>query len=165
MSIRECVRCSAQTKKGARCKRTTCAYSTFCNTHTKQLFGLYLRKSSISGSGKGLFTVKEIPPKTRIAKYTGTIKTRTAYDAKPSGYGVGLPRGKVMDAASTQSGIARYANDCRTANQRLKQCKGNNSKFNVSARAGTSSVWLTSTKRIPANTEIFVSYGGRGYWG
>lgn len=164
MSTRECVRCSAQTRKNTQCKRTTCIYSDFCSTHTKQLLGLYLRKSSIPESGKGLFTAKEIPPRTRIAKYTGTIKTRAAYNANPSGYGVGLPRGKVMNAASTQSGIARYANDCRPANRRLKQCKGNNSKFNVSVRDGINSVWLTSTKRIPANTEIFVSYGGRGYW-
>ena len=141
MSVRDCVRCFAQTKKGRRCKRTTCAYSKFCYAHTKQLFGLYLGQSSIPGSGKGLFTAKEIPPKTRIAKYTGVVMTQAENDDNPSGYAVAIPRGKVIDAASTQSGIARYANDCRGDNRRQKQCKGNNSKFTVSNRGGTTSVW------------------------
>ena len=165
MSIRECVRCSAQTKKGARCKRTTYMYSKFCNAHAKQLFGLYLKNSSMPDSGKGLFTAKDISPQTRIAKHTGAIKTQAENRADPSGYAVATPRGKVVDAASTQSGIARYTNDCRAANKRLNQCKGNNAKFTISTRGGVTSVWLTSTKRIPAGSEIFVSCGGRGYWG
>ena len=165
MSIRECVRCSAQTQKGARCKKRTCVYSEFCNTHTKKLFDLYLKPSSIPASGSGLFTSKHIATKTRIAKYTGEIKTAAENQENPSGYGLEIPKARVLDAASTQSGIARYANDCRSVNKREKQCKGNNSRFSVSTRKGITSVWLVSTKSIPANSEIFVSYGARSYWG
>ena len=36
------------------------------------------------------FTAKEILPKTRIAKYTGQIKTQVKNAAKPSGYAVAI---------------------------------------------------------------------------
>ena len=160
MSKRECVRCSAQTRKGRRCKKTTCMYSTYCNVHTKQLFQLYLKPSSIPRSGRGLYTSKTIPANTRIAKYTGTIKPQ---GGTPTGYDVAIPRGRVIDASSTQACIARYANDCRAQNKRDGQCSGNNSKFSVSTRNGVTSVWLVSTKRIAAGSEIMVSYG-RSYW-
>ena len=165
MSIRDCVQCSAKTQKGKgpRCKNITCIYSKFCNIHTKQLFDLYLKKSAIPGAGTGLFTSKSIPAKTKIANYTGTVKSQAENDVKPSGYALGIPHGKVLDAASTQSGLARYANDCRASNKRAKQCKGSNSKFSTSTRGGVTRVWLTSTKLIRANTEIFVSYG-KAYW-
>lgn len=165
MSIRECVRCSAQTRKGARCKNRTCIYSEFCNVHTKRIFDLYLKPSAIPSSGSGLFTSKPIATKTRIAQYTGQIKTAAENQRNPSGYAVAIPRQRVLDAASTQSGIARYANDCRSINKRENQCRGNNAKFAISTRKGVTSVWLVSTKPIPANTEIFVSYGGSSYWG
>jgi SET domain-containing protein len=165
MSVKECVQCSAQTRNGKRCKNTTCIYSEFCRAHTIQLFDLVLKKSSIPNSGKGLFTAVAIPPKKRIAKYTGDIKTIEQYKANPSGYAVAIPRGRVIDARSTQSGIARYANDCRLANKRNGDCKGNNSKFSISTRAGVTSIFLVSTKRISAGEEIFVSYGGKSFWG
>ena len=163
MSIRECVRCSAKPRKGSQCRNTTCIYSKFCNVHTKQLFDLYLKESSIPGSGTGLFTSKFILSKTTIANYTGLIKTQAQNDVKPSGYALAIPHGKVLDDASTQSGLARYANDCRAGNKRSGQCKGSNAKFSTLTRDGVTSVGLTSTKLIPANSEIFVSYG-RGYW-
>ena len=164
MSIRECVTCSARTLKGIICKNRTCKYSKFCNVHTRKLFDLYLNPSAIPSSGSGLFTSKPIATKTRIAQYTGQIKTAAENQNNPSGYAVAIPKQRVLDAASTQSGIARYANDCRSANKREKHCKGNNAKFSISTRNGVTSVWLVSTKTIPANSEIFVSYGGSSYW-
>ena len=124
---------------------------------------MHLKQSSIPSSGTGLFTSKPIPTKTRIAKYTGVIKTQAQSAENPSGYDIAIPHGRVLGAASNQSGIARYANDCRAVNKRAGQCKGIDAKFSISTRDGVTSVWLTSTKLIPANSEIFVSYG-RGYW-
>ena len=106
-----------------------------------------------------------IPSKTKIADYTGVIKTQAQNDVKPSGYALAIPHGKVLDAASTQSGLARYANDCRAKNKRAGQCqcKGSNARFGTLTRGGVTRVWLTSTKMIRANSEIFVSYG-KEYW-
>ena len=117
MSIRECVRCDAQTLKGVRCKKRTCMYSKFCNVHTKKLFNLYVKKSHIDGAGTGLYTSKMIPTNTRISQYTGELKRFDPDNI--STYDFGIPGGMVIDASSTQAGIARYTNDCRAEANRL----------------------------------------------
>jgi hypothetical protein len=50
-----------------------------------------------------------------------------SYNANPGGYAVAIPRGRsrvprIMDAASTQSDLGRYANDCRPANRDENEC-------------------------------------------
>jgi hypothetical protein len=162
-SVRECVRCAAETKNGDRCKRNTCIYSEFCHLHTKILFDLTLKKSKIPGAGKGLYTTVNIPKNKNISQYTGEIKSIEDFNADPSGYAVQIPKNKVVDAVSTQSAIARYANDCRTSNRKAKQCTGTNSKFVVTTRQGITKIWLRATKNIPANSEIYISYG-KQYW-
>ena len=109
MSVKECVQCAAATRhgRGPRCKKITCIYSEFCPAHTKALFDLSLKSSNIPGAGKGLFTTKAIAKNKNISKYTGDIKTVAAYNANPSGYAVAIPKNRVVDAAATQSGIAR----------------------------------------------------------
>ena len=165
MSIKDCVQCSAATRhgNGPRCKNITCIYSEFCNTHTKALFDLSLKQSKIPVAGKGLFTTKTIAKNKNIARYTGDIKTVADYNANQSGYAVAISKNRIIDAASTQSGLARYANDCRAPNRKAGQCKGSNSRFVVNYNGGKTTIWLRATKKIPANSEIYVSYGV-GYW-
>ena len=163
MSVRECVQCSAPTRRGTRCKLRTCMYSEFCHAHTKQLFDLALKPSHIPGAGKGLFTLKSIARNANIAKYTGDVKTLAEYDASPSGYAVAINRNRVVDAASTQSALGRYVNDCRRANRRAGHCAGPNARFVVNNRHDPPIIWLRATKNIPAGSEIFVPYGA-AYW-
>ena len=165
MSIRECVRCIAVTKhgRGHQCKKNTCIYSEFCKQHTESLFDLTLKPSSIPESGKGLYTIIALPKGHKIAQYTGQNVSQEEYELTDSGYGVNIPHGRIIDAASTQSAISRYANDCRAANVRAKQCKGTNARFSIHTRAGRTTIWVVATKNIPAHSEIFLSYG-RGYW-
>jgi SET domain-containing protein len=160
---KDCVQCSAATRAGGRCKNITCIYSEFCNVHTKALFDLAIKPSKIPNSGKGLFTLKAIAKNRKIAKYTGEIKTLAEYNANPSGYAVGIPKGRVVDADSTQSDLGRYVNDCRAANRRAGQCKGSNARFAISTKAGITTIWIKATKNIPANSEIYVAYGA-SYW-
>ena len=134
MSIRGCTRCGASTRRGTRCKLRTCLYSEFCHAHTKQLFDLALRASHIQNSGKGLFTLKAIPNNANIANYTGDGKSLEEYNANPSDYAVAISRGRLIDAASTQSAIGRYANDCRNVNRQAGQCNGPNSRFVINNR-------------------------------
>jgi hypothetical protein len=163
MSIKECVRCSGVTRKGTRCKNMTCIYPEFCAVHTRALQDLVLKPSKIKDGGKGLFTTRDIAKNERISQYTGKIVTQKDYDKEPSYYGVAIPKGMILDAASTQSGIARYANDCRSKNKKAGECTGNNTKFSMHTRAGKTYVWLTATKKIPKGSEINIGYG-RGYW-
>ena len=159
MSKRECVECAAQTRTGARCKNITCLYGEFCAIHTKQLFDLELKQSNIKNAGKGLFTMKAIKKGANIAKYTGTMVSDEEFEANPSPYGLVVKKNRLIDAASTQTGLARYANSCKKGNN----CKGNNSRFSISHRTNPPTVWLKATKNIKAGDEIFVPYGSK-YW-
>ena len=163
MSITECDRCNATTRSGARCKQRTCKYAMMCWQHTKQLLHLGVRDSAIPAAGQGLFTYVDIPVNRVICSYDGENISRAAYSANRSEYGVHIPGGRVIDGASTQSSIGRYANNCRPADRAAGHCRGNNAKFSISTRAGVSTINIKSTKRIPAGGEIFVAYGS-GYW-
>lgn len=159
MSVRECIRCQAIKKDGNQCTRNTCKYSTMCFQHTKINKGLVVKQSNIPDSGFGLYTTKRIPAKKIIAQYGGEVIPTNQY--QDSGYGVYLNQNQIIDAKSTQSGIARYANMCRAENKRQGQCNGNNAKLSHNRRNNT--VNLKSTKVIPAGKEIFNSYG-RSYF-
>jgi hypothetical protein len=69
----------------------------------------------------------------------------------------------VIDAASTQRDLGRYANDCRAADERAGHCKGSNARYSVSNRNNATRIHLKATKNIPPGSEIFVSYGA-SYW-
>lgn len=163
MSVNECAQCSAQTRAGSRCKSRTCKYADYCWIHTKSLLQLGLRTSSIPASGTGLFTYIDIPPKRIICAYKGENIPQEQYNTSNSGYGVAIPRERVIDGKSTQSSLGRYANHCRPEDKRAELCAGNNAKFSISTRNGVSTVNVKSTKRIAAGSEVFVSYGS-GYW-
>ncbi len=120
---------------------------------------LYVKKSSIPDSGKGLFTKKFIKKGTRIVEYKGR---RSAWkDVKDedgkNGYIFYINRNNVIDALPHKSALARYANDARG----LVKVNGikNNSDYVVD---GTRA-YIESKTDIPAGSEIFVDYG-KDYW-
>ena len=165
MTTIDCVRCLAKTNSGLRCKRSTCIYSTYCFQHFSTKYDLKLKTSTIPNSGKGLFTLKEIPRNRNVAQYTGRLITEEQYEEEDSGYGASISNHRIVDANSTQDGIARYANDCRILNRNQKQCNGPNVEFVVNYDNGQEvpEIWLRSTKKILANSEIFLEYGDE-YW-
>ena len=161
MSVRECVRCNATNKNGDRCSRTTCKYSDECFQHTKINKQLQVKQSGIQASGQGLYTTKRIKKNEKIIDYGGTFKTKAQYEATDSGYGIYFNKNLVLDGYSTQSGLGRYANDCRKVNKKAGECQGNNARFSSNTSKRTAS--LKATKTIPRNTEVFVNYGN-DYW-
>src|SRR4051794_6133806 len=76
---------------------------------------LVVRKSTIPGAGKGLFTKKPIAKGTRIVEYKGRISTwkEAGRRSNESGYIYYIPRNHVIDALTYPSALARYANDAR----------------------------------------------------
>src|SRR4051812_18059538 len=76
---------------------------------------LFVKKSTIPNSGKGLFTKKFIPKGTRIVEYKGKISTWK--DVKDedgrNGYIFYVNRNHVINALPTTKPLARYANDAR----------------------------------------------------
>lgn len=157
MSLRQCSQCNANTKRGTACKRRTCK-SPNCFQHNKSLFGLTVKQSTIPASGQGLFAVKPFKKNQTIQMYTGDRLSQMQIDQRyPNNalapyavkvrpqYNQGAP---YIDARSTQSSIARYANACDRPGNR-KPC---NAKINAAAR-------LIATKNINTGREVLIPYG------
>jgi uncharacterized protein len=120
---------------------------------------LFVKKSGIPNSGKGLFTKKFIPKGTRIVEYKGKISTWKDVkdeDGK-NGYIFYITRNHVINALPIKSALARYANDARG----LSKIKGvtNNCDYITDGLKA----YIESKRDIPAGTEIFVDYG-KDYW-
>lgn len=117
---------------------------------------LFIKRSGLPGSGKGLFTGAFIPAGTNIAEYMGRIirwKEATADNA----YIFYVNRDHVIDARRYRAALARYANDakgiCRVKGKR------NNAQY---VQEGLS-VFIQATRDIEKGEEILVGYG-KEYW-
>lgn len=120
---------------------------------------LYVKKSTIPGAGKGLFTKKSIPKGTRIVEYKGkrtTWKEVKDEDGR-NGYIFYINRNNVINGLPDKKALARYANDARG----LVRINGllNNSEYVVDG----SKAYIEAKKNIPAGGEVFVDYG-KDYW-
>lgn len=118
---------------------------------------LRVRKSQLPGAGKGLFTLRKIPPGTRIVEYKGRISTWKEVEHENNGNIYFVKRNHVIDARPFKKALARYANDARG----LTRVKGltNNAEYEEEGLK----VYIRSTREIPAGGEVFVGYG-REYW-
>ncbi|MCX6295041.1 MAG: SET domain-containing protein [Bacteroidetes bacterium] len=122
---------------------------------------LVVKKSTIPGTGKGLFTKREIKKGERIVEYLGEIITEAELDRRAEkdiyGYAFYISKKKCIDAYFTPKELARYANDAKG----LTRVKGitNNCCYVVYKNSG----WIKAEKNIKANSELFVAYGAE-YW-
>ena len=120
---------------------------------------LVVKRSTIPGSGKGLFTKKFIPKGTRIVEYKGKITTwkEVKHENGSNGYIYYITKNHVIDARLYVKALGRYANDARG----LQRKKGitNNAVYTED----NMKVYIESTKDILPNSEILVSYG-KEYW-
>lgn len=120
---------------------------------------LFVKESTIPGAGQGLFTDTDIPKGTRIIQYTGRVSTWADADHQEglNAYIYYMSDDNIIDASKRKKSLGRYANDARG----FKKIKGmlNNCVY---VEDGLK-VFIQSTKDIPANSEIFVSYG-KEYW-
>ena len=120
---------------------------------------LYVKKSTIPKSGKGLFTKKFIPKGTRVVEYKGKVsawKDVKDEDGK-NGYIFYVTRNHVINALPTPKALARYANDANG----LVKIKGvnNNSDYETDGLKA----YIVTKRDVPAYGEIFVDYG-KDYW-
>ncbi len=120
---------------------------------------LYVKKSLISGAGKGLFTKKLILKGTRIVEYKGVVTTWKEVDDDngTNGYIYYINRNYVINAKPLIKSLGRYANDAKG----LKKVKSirNNARYIID----NLSVYIEATKDIPAGEEVLVRYG-KEYW-
>jgi SET domain-containing protein len=120
---------------------------------------LVVKKSSIPGAGKGLFTKKPIRKGAKIVEYKGRISTWKEVDHQKgnNGYIFYVKRDHVIDASPYKKALARFANDARG----ISKVQGitNNAEYKEYGLK----VFIVATKNISAGHEILVDYG-KDYW-
>ena len=122
---------------------------------------LVVKKSTIPGAGKGLFTKKTITKGSRIVEYKGRVSTwkQVDIDEGRNGYIYYINRNHVINAQPFPKYLGRYANDA----QGMSRIKGitNNSRYIADMQ--TMRVYIEAIRDIPAGGEILVQYG-KEYW-
>lgn len=122
---------------------------------------LKVKRSTLPGSGKGLFTRRDIRKGERVVEYLGeTISdrecNRRAQEDK-IGYVLWINRNTCIDAYHHPEALARYANDAKG----LVRVNGirNNAEYDIEDGRG----YIVASRHIKAGSEILVSYGAE-YW-
>jgi uncharacterized protein len=120
---------------------------------------LVVKKSTLPGAGKGLFTTVDIPKGKRIVEYKGTRTTWTEVedDDGKNGYIFYITRNNVIDALPHKEALGRYANDARG----MSKIEGvrNNAEYIINKGR----CYIDAMKDIAAGSEILVSYSA-DYW-
>jgi SET domain-containing protein len=154
-SIRSCVQCSGTTIKGDRCKKKTCQYADYCNTHT---VAVVIKPSGIKNAGLGLYAKKDFEKGEIVGKYFGEKMTQNQFDNQTpsSDYGLTVKKNVIYDAKNTQSTPLRFANDARSILR-------TNTRFSKNFKSNPIQVSVVATKNIKKLREIFLDYGPN-YW-
>lgn len=121
---------------------------------------LLVKKSSIPGAGKGLFTKVEIKKGTRIVEYKGQVVTWKEVEKMAddrNGYVFFFTNKYCIDAWKTKKGVAHYANDAKGI-VRIEGIKNNAEYVTEKKRC-----FIEAMRDIPKGSEILVGYGAE-YW-
>src|SRR5438270_865806 len=141
MSVMRIFHCRQRTAKGQ-----------YCWNHLRQAEGLRVKKSGVPEAGMGLFAERGFREGEVIAQYSGD---RVAVADGRGNYLLQLTNASCVDAARTNSGMGRWANDPRSSGT------GANARFVVNRSARTAC--LKATRHITKGEEVFVPYGA-AYW-
>lgn len=120
---------------------------------------LTIKKSTLPGAGKGLFTKVDIPKGTRIVEYKGRLQPWKDLK-KEDGHNAYIFRINnriAINALPYKKALGRFANDA----QGLSRIPGvrNNSEYNTE---GTK-CFIDASRKINKGEEIFVGYG-KEFW-
>ena len=121
---------------------------------------LYVKKSTLPGAGKGLFTKEFIPKGSRITEYKGKVMTWKEVESMAddrNGYVFFFNSKYCIDAWKTKKGVAHYCNDANGIT-RIEGVKNNTEYVTEKKRC-----FIEATRDIPKGSEILVGYGGE-YW-
>ena len=158
-TVRERVRCSAIKKDGSRCKNFTIKYADFCWIHTKLKSHLQVRVSNIPGAGQGLFAVNDLKEGTviRYGREPEDSRTKEEIDKQYEDLAeyamCNATNTKCYDAASTQSGLARWINSARNSGHAA------NVRLMVRKYGGQWRGYAKTLRNIRAGSELYANYG------
>jgi uncharacterized protein len=118
---------------------------------------LYIKKSSLPGAGKGLFTKLLIPKGMRLTEYKGemvTWKEGEEMTDDRNGYVFYFNNKYRIDAWKTKKGVAHLANDANSI-MRVEGVKNNSEYVTEKKRC-----YIKATRDIQPGSEVLVGYGG-----
>jgi uncharacterized protein len=120
---------------------------------------LFIKKSQLPNSGKGLFTKKEITKGTRIVEYKGKLRKwkDVKHEDGHNGYLMYITRNAVIDARPLTKNFGRYANDASGI------VKMTGLKNNCEYVSEGDKCYIESTRLIKKGEEILVAYG-KEFW-
>ena len=120
---------------------------------------LYLKKSGLPGSGKGVFTKADIPKGSRIVEYKGRLQPwkDVKHEDGINPYIFKINSRIAVNGLNYRKSFGRYVNDA----QGFSRVKGlrNNCEYEVEGHR----VYIDAIRNIRKNEEILVSYGGN-FW-
>ena len=144
-------RCAAENKTGGQCGSRT-AKGRYCHVHMRTLEGVRVTQSPIAGMG--LFATRDFKSGEHISDYTGDELLLTS-DRVGGTYALALTQRRAVDAARTNTGYGRYANDPRGSDMSA------NAELVINRAKGTGR--LRATRAISKGSEILCRYGP-AYW-
>ena len=158
-------RCCGRTMIGRRCRLRT-RNGILCFHHLKRVHNVMIKRSLIPGAGRGIIAAGNIAAEKNVVPYTGILMIGAPTEAATkeleqathgSVYIMSPARGKVVDAAPTNSAPGRLMND-PAGSRKLPNCK-----FVVVQSADRQTVKLRTLRNICAGEELTVAYGDK-YW-
>jgi len=154
-------RCTAENRGGKQCGART-KRGQFCYAHRRQKCGTHIKAASVKGHGLNLFTTRAFRKGEVLADYSGDYVVGRGDDVGgPYFLNLRVRGGAAIDAARTNSGDGRWANDARSV--RLSNGRKASPNSIMATQPGTRVVKLRASRDIAAGQEIFVSYGA-AYW-
>jgi uncharacterized protein len=121
---------------------------------------LIVKKSTLAGAGRGLFTKIAISKGTRIVEYKGkkvTWKEVEKMADDRNGYVFFFNSKNCIDAWQTKKSVAHFSNDAMGIT-RIEGLRNNAEYVTEKKRC-----FIEASKDIPARAEILVGYGAE-YW-
>ncbi|MBL0342648.1 MAG: SET domain-containing protein [Bacteroidetes bacterium] len=122
---------------------------------------VFVKKSTLPGAGKGLFTEKDIKKGKNVCEYEGELITWAdaieRNDVGKGGYVYYINKNACIDAFDFKETFGRYANDAAGVG------RVNGHRNNAVYHEKGKKVFIRATRNIQAGSEVFVSYG-RAYW-
>jgi hypothetical protein len=146
-------RCTANKASGTQCGAKT-AKGRYCHNHMRMQEGLRVTTSTIAKAGLGLFAAKDFKKGEHVADYTGDQLMLRA-DEYGGQYVLQMNKRKGIDAARTNTGYGRWANDPKGSSKQA------NTEFVVNTQYRTGR--LRTTRAVKKGDELFVAYGP-DYW-
>lgn len=121
---------------------------------------LKVKKSTIPGVGKGLFTTIDIKKGDRVLEYKGEVVTWKEVEKMTedrNGYVFYFTAKYCLDAWNRKDVLGRYANDA------MGIVRVSGVKNNVEFVTEKKRCFMEALRNIPKGSEIFVAYGAE-YW-